>query len=58
MNTKTTIVDVYKFAFSASCPIGLSEAIISTIKKIFYSLDVEIQKEIKELNNGYSSLLQ
>lgn len=48
---KTTIVDVYKFALSAKCPIGLSEAIISTIKKIFYSLDIEIQKEIKELNN-------
>ena len=53
-----SIIDVYKFAYSANCPIGLSEAIISTIKKIFYSLDIEVQKEIKELNNGYSSLSQ
>lgn len=52
------IIDVYKFAYSPNCPIALSEAIISTIDKIIYTLDIEVQKEIKELNNGYSSLLQ
>lgn len=53
-----SIIDVYKFAYSAKCPIALSEAIISVIDKIFYSLDLEVQKEIQELNNEYSSLLQ
>lgn len=48
---KTTIVDVYKFAHSASCPIGLSEAIISTIDKLFYSLDIKVQKEIKDFKD-------
>lgn len=56
MNTKTTIIDVYKFALSASCPIGLSEAIISTIKKLFYSLDIEIQHEIIGIQNEIMKL--
>lgn len=53
---KTTIADVYKYAHSEDCPIGLSDAVISAIQKVFYNLDKDIQHEIIGIQNEIMKL--
>lgn len=59
MNTKTTIIDVYKFAYSTDCPLSLRMAILEEMNKLFLLFPLAVQQEMlkfeqnnnEELNN-------
>lgn len=46
MRGKTTIVDVYKFAYSTDCPLSLRMAILAEMNKLFLLFPPDVQQEI------------